>query len=92
MTLENSSNFGSQNPISWEERAREHTGKIEEYIENCAFRALKPPAKKTEKICQVCNNKRRNGGVKCVISGCNKHINSKKWQFCKHHAETRGTI
>lgn len=47
-------------------------------------------AKKTEIICQGCNNKRRNLDVKCLISGCNKQINSKTWQLCKYHDEKRG--
>lgn len=38
MTPKNSSNIESQNPFSWEEKVRDHAGKIEEYIENCAFR------------------------------------------------------
>lgn len=50
---------------------------------------VKPPVKKTEMVCQVCNNKRRNGEVKCVIPGCDKQINNKRWQLCKHHHADR---
>lgn len=47
--------------------------------------AVKSPAKKTEMVCQGCNNKRRNANVKCLIPGCDKQINNKTWQLCKHH-------
>lgn len=50
---------------------------------------VKTPGKKTENVCQVCNNKRRNGDVKCVIPGCDKQINNKRWQLCKHHHADR---
>lgn len=51
--------------------------------------ATKPADKKTEMICRSCNTKRKNGEVKCTISGCAKLIRNKKWRLCKYHQEER---
>jgi len=51
--------------------------------------AEKPGWKKTEMICQACDNKRRNGAVKCVLPGCKKGMNNKKSQLCRQHHEDR---
>ncbi len=45
--------------------------------------------KKTEMICQACDNKRRNGEVNCMLPGCKKRMSIKKTQLCRQHHEDR---
>jgi len=45
--------------------------------------------KKTEKICQGCDNNRRNGDVKCEFPGCKKQMQIKKSRLCRHHHDDR---
>lgn len=45
--------------------------------------------KKTKMICQACDNKRRNGQVKCVFTGCKKQMAIKTSQLCRQHHEDR---
>lgn len=52
--------------------------------------ATKPLCKKTEAICATCNDKRRNGDVKCKIPGCKRFIANKRWLLCVvHNADRR---
>lgn len=48
----------------------------------------KPRWKKRERICFVCDERRRLGDAKCVYSGCNKRIKYKESQLCTlHHGD-----
>jgi hypothetical protein len=49
--------------------------------------AQKPGWKKTQMICQTCDNKRRNGKVNCVFTGCKKQMAIKTSQRCRQHHE-----
>ena len=49
----------------------------------------KPGWKKRERICFVCDERRRLGDAKCVYPGCNKQIDRKESQRCERHHDDR---
>lgn len=48
-------------------------------------RETKPTCKKTEMVCHVCYEKRRNSDVGCKSTGCANLISNKRWLLCSYH-------
>lgn len=52
----------------------------------------KPGWKKGERICYVCDERRRLGDAKCVYPGCDKQIDRKESQRCELHHDDRQAV